>query len=79
MKKTAIAILVFVPAIFLSGCVVSEYPNTNYYAVGYSPGWDTNYYSGYRWGGGYYNNGWGGGFHNRGWGSHGGFGHHGRW
>ncbi|MFA5958983.1 MAG: hypothetical protein WC785_00520 [Tatlockia sp.] len=65
MKKTIIAVAVFVPALFLTSCAVtttSAYPGYRgdyVYSVGYygvQPGWsDVGYWRGYR---GYSNRGW---------------------
>jgi hypothetical protein len=83
MKRTIIAVFVFVPSIFLTACTITQgsyYPRNDYvYSVGnfgyrphwgnfYSAGWgNMGYWRGYR---GVYNRGivWGGG---RGmWGGH---------
>lgn len=62
MRKIIVAMFVFIPALFLSGCYVTSYPDNTYYTstspryyVGYTPGWQSNYYG---WRGNYYRSGW---------------------
>lgn len=70
MRKIIIAMLVFVPTIFLSGCYVTAAPNNYYYST-YRP---NTFYSGVGWGSGYHS-GW---YRHGTWGR-GGWGHHGGW
>ncbi|KTD13563.1 hypothetical protein [Legionella hackeliae] len=59
MKKSIVALMVFVPAIFLSSCTVTTtnyvpagYTNDYVYSVGYygyRPYWGTRAYTGYDW------------------------------
>ncbi len=87
MKKLIIAVLVFVPTLFLSGCYVTTASPGGYYYSSYYPSsysyYPSSYYrtSRYYYPSRYYYSGWRGNWGGRGWyrGWHGGGGWHGRW